>query len=115
MFHYIIPDKYVSKDNKIEYGNSIPPEKLESILQILAVERANNKVTIVSMRELENFQKTACFPNKNIVLLTVDDGWDDGYNFLFPLAKKYNMKFNLGIIADKVAMVPIEINNFLDE
>jgi len=32
MFHYIIPDKYVSKDNKIEYGNSIPPEKLENIL-----------------------------------------------------------------------------------
>ncbi len=115
MFHYIIPDKYVSKDNKIEYGNSIPPEKLENILQTLSKARTDKKVSIISLGDLENFKKTDCFPNKNIVLLTVDDGWDDGYNFLFPLAKKYNMKFNLGIIADKVAMVPIEINNFLNE
>lgn len=72
-------------------------------------------MAIVSLSELEHFQKTLCFPNKNIVLLTVDDGWDDGYNFLFPLAKKYNMKFNLGIIADKVSIVSSEINNFLNE
>lgn len=115
MFHYIIPDKYVDKANKMVYGNSIPPENLERILQTLSQARASNKVRIVSLADLENFKKTGCFPNRNIVLLTVDDGWDDGYNFLFPLAKKYNMKFNLGIIADKVSTTSSEINNFLNE
>lgn len=69
----------------------------------------------MDLTELQGFNKTGCFPARNIVLLTVDDGWDDGYNFLFPLAKKYNMKFNLGIIADKVSTTPSEINNFLNE
>ena len=69
----------------------------------------------MSLSDLENFNKTHCFPSKNIALLTVDDGWDDGYNFLFPLAKKYNMKFNLAIIADKVSTTSSEINNFLNE
>ncbi|MDD2916474.1 MAG: polysaccharide deacetylase family protein [Candidatus Gracilibacteria bacterium] len=115
MFHYVIPEKYVRKDNKIEYGNTISPEKLESILISLSKSRDAGKIKITSLSELADYRKNNCFPNKNIVLLTVDDGWDDGYNFLFPLAKKYDMKFNLTIIADKVSTTPSETHNFLNE
>lgn len=115
MFHYIIPDVFIKKENKIEYSNSIPPEKLEAILKKLDNERKDENIEIVNLYDLKRFTDTNCFPGKNIVLLTVDDGWDDGYNFLFPLAKKYTIPFNLGIILSKVSKTPSEINNFLNE
>jgi peptidoglycan/xylan/chitin deacetylase (PgdA/CDA1 family) len=47
--------------------------------------------------------------------MTADDGWDDGFNYLFPLAKKYKIPFVLAIIYNKVSRLPSEINNFLNE
>ena len=115
MFHYIIPDKFVDKNNKIEYGNSLSPEFFEKILKKLKVDVDENKIYITDFKALENFTANSCFPNKNIVLLTADDWWDDSYNYLFPLAKKYNMKFSLWIISSKVSKTNAEINNFANE
>jgi peptidoglycan/xylan/chitin deacetylase (PgdA/CDA1 family) len=58
------------------------------------------------MSEIEQFERTNCFPNQRIVALTFDDGRRDNYNFLLPLAKEFEIKANLGIIANRISRDP---------
>lgn len=115
MFHYIIPDKDVDINNKIEYWNSLDPDFFDKIMQKLKLNIDNGKIFVGNLSDLEDFSNNFCFPNKNIVILTADDWWDDSYNFLFPIAKKYGIKFNLWIISNKVSKISTEISNFANE
>lgn len=115
MFHYIIPDKFVNPTNKWEYNNSMSPAIFELYLKKLNEERKKWNIDIISMNDLYTAKNSSCYTNKNLVVLTSDDGWDDSYNYLFPLAKKYDIPFNLAIISSKVSKVSSEINNFANE
>lgn len=115
IFHYIIPDQFVNPKNKIEYGNSLSPRFFEWILKKIYNERLLWNIEVINLQNLDKYYKNDCFPNKNIVILTADDGWDDNYNFLFPLVQKYQIPFNLAIISSKVSKTPAETNNFANE
>lgn len=77
--------------------------------------RTKKLLYIASLKDLETFSLTDCYPSKDIVLLMADDGWDDNYNYLFPIVKKYRIPFSLAIISSKVSQLPSEINNFANE
>lgn len=115
MFHYVIPDKFVDPNNKWEYNNSMSPVIFEAYMRKINSERNKRNIDVISMNDLIQARENNCFSNKNLVVLTSDDGWDDSYNFLFPLAKKYSIPFNLAIISSKVSKVEAEINNFANE
>lgn len=102
IMHYIVPDELVDKNNTNEYMNSVSPEFLEKFFRYLFKKRDEKVIYIANMYELSDFKKNDCYPAMNIVLLTFDDWWKDNYEFLFPLAKKYNIPVNLSLISSKI-------------
>lgn len=74
-----------------------------------------NTSLFVRPSELEAHFKALCEKNietlfadefgprtKNSVILTFDDGYEDNYTYMFPLAKKYNVKVTVFMIGYKI-------------
>lgn len=55
------------------------------------------------MSEIQQYQATNCFPHPRVVVLTFDDGRWDNFNYLLPLAKEFDIKANLGIVANRIS------------
>ena len=65
---------------------NVTPELLEQQLQYL---KDKHYITI-SLDQLPSYLDSTTTLDKNIVVLTFDDGWHDQYTQAFPLLKKYN-------------------------
>lgn len=89
MYHWI-------KDDTGDYPwpeNMVKPSTLEDQVKYL-VENDFDLIYITDLEKVYNYKKP--------VALTFDDGWHDVYLHMFPLAKKYNVKFSMYIIEDMV-------------
>lgn len=105
MYHYVRPSRRDAQ-HSVVWNNSITPEEAADHYAHLAQLQQQGKTLTVFLSELEEFERTDCFPHTNITVLTFDDGWRDNYEFLLPLAKQYNVKANLGIIVDRLSRDP---------
>lgn len=99
MYHYI-RDRDWDDPNASFIQNAVITENFDAQLEAFEQLQSEEKIKIIFLSELENFQASNCFPHKNIVVLTADDGWDDNYINLFPIVIKHNLKFHLSIISD---------------
>lgn len=100
MYHYI-RDKD-SRDTPITARLSVSPALFESHMQTIAALRDQGKITLMHGEDFVRAFNSSCFPGDNIWVFTADDGWSDTYDTLFPIAKKYNIPFFVGIIGGKI-------------
>ena len=99
MYHYI-RNKDWDDPNAGFIRNAVITENFEKQMEKFSQLEKNNEIDVIFFSQLEDFQKNNCFPHKNLVLMTSDDGWDDNYINLYPIAKKYGIKFHLSIISN---------------
>lgn len=99
MYHYI-RNKNWDDPNAGFIRNAVITENFEAQMKKFQELEDQEKIKIIFLSELEKFQSDNCFPHKNLVIFTSDDGWDDNYINLFPIAEKYDIKFHLSIISD---------------
>jgi peptidoglycan/xylan/chitin deacetylase (PgdA/CDA1 family) len=99
MYHYI-RDKNWDKADAGFIRNAVITENFDAQMKKFSELEKNEKIKIIFLSDLEKYQKENCYPHKNLVVLTSDDGWDDNYINLYPIAKKYNTKFHLSIISN---------------
>lgn len=79
-------------------NNYVSPENLESVLQVLQAK----EIYTVSTQEAHKILTTQTKPSEKIIWLTFDDGYQDFYDSVFPLLKKYKMHATSFIITNKV-------------
>ncbi len=102
MYHYVRPTRRDAKWSVV-YNNSVTPEIAREHYKHLNLLQNQGKIQTAFLSELEQFQSSDCFPHERIILLTFDDWRRDNYHFLLPLAKEFNIKSNLWIVADRIA------------
>jgi len=56
-----------------------------------------NKYTTIFADKISDIQKY-----KKPVIITFDDGYEDNYNIVFPLVKKYNIKITIFVVTDGI-------------
>lgn len=98
MYHYI-RNIWWDREDANYINNVVYTQNFEKQMEKFSQLEKNNEIDIIFFSQLEEFQKNNCFPHKNLVLLTSDDGWDDNYINLYPIAKKHTVKFHLSIIS----------------
>lgn len=76
MLHQVTPHAEAS-------GMNMPPAKFEQLLQFLVKKRA----IFCFVSELDQYEGQS-----NVFALSFDDGFQDNYQYAFPLLKKYNAK-----------------------
>lgn len=97
MYHYI--RKNIDSPRETFYNNVTVIKDFEDQMKEVAKLENEWKLKTIFASELDGFATEWCYPNKNIVLLFSDDGWDDTYKNLFPIVKENKVKFNIWIIA----------------
>ncbi|MDR2977762.1 MAG: polysaccharide deacetylase family protein [Streptococcaceae bacterium] len=108
MYHNVSPDTPNS--------NYVTPENLESALQQLQ----QNDIYTVSTNEAYQILNTKTKPAEKIIWLTFDDGYQDFYDHVFPLLKKYKMHATSNLITSYIEsgkpgyMTPSEIQEMAD-
>lgn len=99
MYHYIRDRDWDSSDAGF-LNNAVVTENFDAQIQKFQELESSEKIKIIFLSDLEKYLETECFPHEKLVILTSDDGWDDNYINLYPIAKKYNTKFHLSIISN---------------
>jgi peptidoglycan/xylan/chitin deacetylase (PgdA/CDA1 family) len=108
MYHNVSPDTPNS--------NYVTPESLESALQQLQ----QNNIYTVSSSEAYQILTTKTKPAEKVIWLTFDDGYQDFYDHVFPLLKKYKMHATSNLITSYIEsgkpgyMTPAEIKEMAE-
>ncbi|HET7377594.1 MAG TPA: polysaccharide deacetylase family protein [Anaerolineae bacterium] len=96
MYHYISAPP--SPTDLIRVGLSVPPEKFDAQMRMLA-EQGYHTVTLSAVYEyLQNGQALPANP----IVLTFDDGYLDNYLFAFPILKKYGFSGTFFILSGPI-------------
>ncbi len=100
MYHYIRESMDIDNDSTREL--SVDPRVFKSHMSEVSALRNTGKVAIISTDELRKDLSSKCFPNANIFVFTVDDGWVDSFTSLAPLAWVFSVPFSFGVISSKI-------------
>ncbi len=98
MYHFI-RNKDWDNPNASFINNAVITQNFEAQMEKFQELEQQEKIKIIFLSDLEKYLKNNCFPHKNLVIFTADDGWDDNFINLYPIAKKYSIKFHLSIIS----------------
>ena len=74
---------------------SIEPDIMQSHIEILL----NSGYNFITFDDLPNIERI-----KKPILLTYDDGYENNFNYLFPILKKYNVKATISIIFNNIGV-----------
>ena len=99
MYHYI-RDREWDKPTDTFLNNAVITQNFEAQMEKFQQLQKDGRLQIIFLSELEDFQTRDCYPHENLVIFTADDGWDDNFTNLFPIAKKHEIKFHLSIVSD---------------
>ncbi len=79
---------------------NLTPNKFESQIKWMK----DNGFTIIPLKEAVAYLKgtRATLPEKSVVI-TIDDGWQSAYHYLYPIAKKYNIPVTLFIYPETIS------------
>ena len=100
MYHYI--RKVIPTDARIIVQLSVDPEVFRSHMEMVRNLADAKKVSLLTSDELITAEQTNCYPNKNVFIFSVDDGWIDSYSELAPIAREFKVPFTFGIITDRL-------------
>lgn len=111
MYHNIVNKSDIKKEDKNENGEIINPyvvstEKFEHQMDIL---KENNFKTL-SIDEFYDFVQGKNKIEKNLILITFDDGNKNNYINAYPILKKRNQKATIFLITSKVNDKETEYN-----
>ncbi|MFZ5754981.1 MAG: polysaccharide deacetylase family protein [Bacillota bacterium] len=83
----------------IHYNNAVlTPEQFETQMRYLV----ENHYNVISLRDLaEAMEKGQALPPKTLVI-TMDDGYESNYVYVFPILKKYNIKATINLIVSYI-------------
>ena len=77
-----------------------------------------NSFNVVSLSEIENYLTSDNKSKKNMISITIDDGYQDFYTYAYPVLKKYNLTATLfvtsGFIDQKVWLWPDKITYMIE-
>ena len=95
MYHRIVP--------KVEAGNSlaglvVAPETFDA--QLTGLVRAGWHT--ITMAALANDLQAGVTPPARTVAITIDDGWDDGFNYAFPILRSHGFVATYYVIAGRI-------------
>lgn len=79
----------------IGWKHGVSPKNLEKQFVYL-----KKKKEVVTLLDIITYVKNEKEIPKNTIAITVDDGYEDTYTILYPLAKKYNFPFTLFLTTD---------------
>ena len=82
-------------------------------MRYLRRQQKRKKTQVALLSELENREQYNCFPNRNITVLSFDDGRRDNYEYAFPILKKFGLKGNFGIIINRIGFHGKRIDPFM--
>lgn len=100
MYHYIRDDD--QKDIVTTHELSVPPGVFREQLAYIRSLAQNKSITLMNGDDFLKSFESRCFPGKRIWIFTSDDGWQDTYTDLVPIAREYNVPFFLGIIVNRI-------------
>ncbi len=103
VYHSVRP--YVIGESKMQDAYDITPQLFEQELKYL---QDNGYKTITPDELNDYFTNNGATSVDKSVIITFDDGWENQYNYAYPLLKKYNMKATFYIYT-----MPIGHNHFL--
>lgn len=100
MYHYI---RYAeSNASSVLRELSVPPETFRSHMQAVSNLAKNKKITLMTGKNFVKSMKTNCFPGNNVWIFFADDGWEDNFYRLAPIAEEFQIPFVFGIISEKI-------------
>ena len=108
MYHYI--RNHDKTDNAILKSLSVPPDIFEEQMQTISELKNSGKIGLMTGEDFLKSLKTNCFPHEKIFIFTADDGWQDNFYTLAPIAEKYEIPFIFGIVSGNTKM-----QNFVTE
>lgn len=97
MYHHIHPE-YVNSSDALLAGLTVSPKRFEKDLQDII---SKGYITIFP-NQIFDVLEGKLDPSKKYIVLSIDDGYRDNYEYAFPLLKKYNLKAVIYIIANNV-------------
>jgi len=100
MYHHIHPE-FVKSSDAILAGLTVTPAKFEA--DLLEFQK-KGYTTVFPQEFFEEFTKDESKRIKDPIILTIDDGYVDNYEYAYPLLKKYNMKAIIYVIPNKVGI-----------
>lgn len=78
---------------------SVPPETFDKHLETIGRLAHEKKITLMTGENFAKSLKNNCFPADKIWIFTADDGWEDNYYSLAPIATKHQIPFIFGIVS----------------
>lgn len=90
MYHQVL------KDESRHGRYVVSPDELESDLKYLS---ENGYTSLLPREVLEYAKNNTSLPDKTVVI-TFDDGYETGLDYVLPLLKKYNMKAVINIVGE---------------
>lgn len=100
MYHYIRDDD--PKDTITTHELSVPPGVFREQLNYIHELARNKSITLMNGEDFLKSYQSWCFPGSPVWIFTSDDGWQDTYTDLVPLAREYEVPFFLGIIVNRI-------------
>lgn len=86
MYHHIQEEETAKKNGQT--GLTVTPEFFRKHLQYLK----DNNYNLITVTDLKNFfNNGASLPNKPVII-TIDDGYKDNYEFAYPILKEFGAK-----------------------
>ena len=95
MYHRIVP---VAEDEGSLPGLVVPPETFDAQLTALS----NSGWQTITMATLADDLATHTKPPARTVVITLDDGWYDGYTYALPILRSHHMVATFYVIASRI-------------
>lgn len=89
MYHHIQNEETAKKNGQT--GLSVSPDFFRKHLQYLK----DNNYSVVTMNELKNFFNNGVALPKKSAMITIDDGYKDNYELMYPILKEFGMRANI--------------------
>lgn len=97
MYHHIHPE-FVKSSDALLAGLSVSPKKFEEDLN----EIVKAGYTTIFPQEIFKVLNGELDPSKKYIVISIDDGYQDNYDYAFPILKKLNQKAIIYVIPNRV-------------
>jgi peptidoglycan/xylan/chitin deacetylase (PgdA/CDA1 family) len=100
MYHYVRDDDV--HDTTTTRNLSVTPKRFTEELQTVRELADAGKILLPTGDVFFELLQKHCYPKKPLWIFSADDGWQDTYTALFPIAVEQRIPFFLGIITSKM-------------
>lgn len=80
------------------YGMSMSPERFDLQMRYLA----EHKYRVLTLENVLHYTRAREMPPEKSIALTFDDGYQDNYDFAWPILKKYGFTATIFLVAERI-------------